>query len=97
VEAPGRGHVYHLYVVRTPERDRLAALLKERGIGTAIHYPVPGHLQPMFTTGKAPCRGGDLGRTEALCREILSLPLYPGLGLSAVAEVCAAVKEFFGQ
>ena len=45
-EAPGARHVYHLYVVRTPERDALARFLKERGIATGIHYPVPSHKQP---------------------------------------------------
>ncbi|MEW5771982.1 MAG: DegT/DnrJ/EryC1/StrS family aminotransferase [Thermodesulfobacteriota bacterium] len=94
-EPQGREHVHHLYVVRTPQRDALATHLKERGIGSAVHYPVPGHRQPLFTSGKAGFRAGNLANTERLCREILSLPFYPGMGQGAVEEVCAAVRSFF--
>lgn len=93
--AEGREHAFHLYVVRTPERDALAAHLKEQGIGTAVHYPLPGHQQPLFATGQARCRAGALPHTERLCAEILSLPFYPGMGRAAVDQVCAAVRAFF--
>lgn len=94
VAPEGRGHVHHLYVVRTPQRDALAAHLKALGIGTAIHYPVPGHRQPMFCSGAAPSRRVDLPVSERLASEVLSLPFYPGMGLAAVEEVCAAVRRF---
>jgi dTDP-4-amino-4,6-dideoxygalactose transaminase len=91
----GREHVFHLYVARTPRRDALIAFLKERGIGTAVHYPVPGHRQPLFASGQAPYRAGELPHTERLCAEVLSLPFYPGMCRSAVDEVCSAARAFF--
>jgi len=94
-QRPGTEHVFHLYAVRCEARDELAAHLKARGIGTAVHYPRPGHAQPMFTNGKAPMRRGDLALTEKLADEILSLPLFPGLGEKEAHEVIAGVREFF--
>jgi dTDP-4-amino-4,6-dideoxygalactose transaminase len=83
----GRGHVYHLYVVRllaealqsTPMGDRttLQAQLEHRGIQTGIHYPLPCHLQPAFKF--LGYRSGDFPQAERLSQEILSLPMYPGL------------------
>jgi dTDP-4-amino-4,6-dideoxygalactose transaminase len=88
-EQPWAHAVYHLYVVRHRERDRLMAELKERGIGTLIHYPIPLHLQPAFARGgDAP---GDLPNVELLAKEILSLPLYPELDDEQVREVARAV------
>jgi dTDP-4-amino-4,6-dideoxygalactose transaminase len=69
--------VYHLYVVRVPQRDELRAYLQERGVGTGIHYPVPCHLQPAFAgLGYRP---GDFPVTERIVGEVLSLPMYPGV------------------
>lgn len=88
---PGAEPVYHLYVVRHGERDRLMDELKTRGIGTLIHYPVPVHLQPGYRDlGPAP---GALPVTERIAGEILSLPLYVGLGAEAQDEVAKAVRE----
>ncbi len=70
-------HVYHLYVVRVPERDRVRALLAEAGIGTGIHYPVPVHQQPAYRGGAVVA--GPLPETERAAQEILSLPMFPGL------------------
>ena len=87
--------VAHLYVVRHPKRDALAAALKRRGVGTLIHFPVPLHLQPAFAAlgGKR----GDLPVVERASSEILSLRLYPELTDAAaervVAEVRAAARE----
>ncbi len=92
VEAPGAYHVYHLYVVRTPERDALARFLKERGIATGIHYPVPGHKQPVVERLSPPA----LPRTEQVASEILTLPLSAGHSAREVDEVVAAVRAFFG-
>jgi dTDP-4-amino-4,6-dideoxygalactose transaminase len=69
-------HVYHLYVVRSQQRDELRASLKADGIGTSIHYPTPVHLQPAYQ-GRLVLVGGWLPETERACREILSLPMYP--------------------
>jgi dTDP-4-amino-4,6-dideoxygalactose transaminase len=92
VESPGAHHVYHLYVVRGPERDALAKFLKERGIATGIHYPVPSHQQPAVEHWSPP----PLERTERLVREILTLPLSAGHTDAEVDEVIAAVRAFFG-
>ncbi|HEY7436931.1 MAG TPA: DegT/DnrJ/EryC1/StrS family aminotransferase [Methylomirabilota bacterium] len=91
VEAPGARHVYHLYVVRTPERDALAKFLKERGIATGIHYPVPSHRQPAVESFDPP----TLPRTERIVNEILTLPISAGHTEAEIDLVVAAVKEFF--
>ncbi len=76
-EAPWAHHVYHLYVVRVPDRDAVQRALAEAGIGTLIHYPLPAHLQPAYAY--LGLGVGALPTTERLAREILSLPLYPGI------------------
>jgi dTDP-4-amino-4,6-dideoxygalactose transaminase len=91
-ERPGARHVYHLYVVRTPRRDGLARFLKDRGIATGIHYPVPGHRQPAVEHLSPPA----LGRTERIVTEILTLPISAGHTDAEVDEVIAAVRSFFG-
>ena len=91
-ERPGAHHVYHLFVVRTPERDALAKFLKERGIATGIHYPVPSHMQPaveQFHPPALPC-------TERIVDEILTLPISADHTAAEVDEVVTAVREFFG-
>ena len=88
-------HVYHLYVVRAPERDALKRHLDEKGIATAIHYPTPIHLQPAYAhAGSGP---GSLPNTEAAVSEILSLPMHPGLTDAEVIQVCEAVRNFSPQ
>jgi dTDP-4-amino-4,6-dideoxygalactose transaminase len=91
VEAPGARHVYHLYVVRTRERDALGRYLKERGIATGVHYPVASHKQPAVEAFDPPV----LPVTERLVDEILTLPISAGHTEAEVDEVIAAVKEFF--
>jgi dTDP-4-amino-4,6-dideoxygalactose transaminase len=90
--APGdpRSHVYHLYVVRSTQRDELQRLLAARGIGTAIHYPTPIHRQPAYADADP---DACLRRTETAVAEILSLPMHPRLTPADVAEVCCAVRE----
>src|SRR5438876_1014287 len=73
-ERPGARHVYHLYVVRTPRRAELAAFLKERGVQTGVHYPVPTHRQPAVERF-AP---SPLPATERLVDELLTLPISAG-------------------
>jgi len=91
---PGAEHVYHLYVIRAPKRDDLRAFLHARDIGTLIHYPVPVHLQPAYR-GRLRSAGA-LAATEQAVSEILSLPMYPELGSSAVGTIVAAIEEFYG-
>jgi dTDP-4-amino-4,6-dideoxygalactose transaminase len=89
---PDEGHVYHLYVVRSPARDALREHLSSAGVGTAVHYPTPVHMQAAYAAGAR--SAGGLGATERLAREIVSLPAFPGLGEERVAEVAAAVQGF---
>jgi dTDP-4-amino-4,6-dideoxygalactose transaminase len=91
-EMPWAKHVYHLYVVRTPERDQLKEWLESKGIGTGMHYPVPVHLQEAWRQ-----YGGDkylLPVTEKITGEILSLPMYPELTNEEVSYICNCVLEF---
>jgi dTDP-4-amino-4,6-dideoxygalactose transaminase len=90
-EQAGARHVYHLYVVRTDRRDALAKFLKDRGVATGIHYPVPCHRQPAVESLAAPA----LPETERLVREILTLPMSAGHTDAEIDEVVAAVREFF--
>ncbi|MCX6357593.1 MAG: DegT/DnrJ/EryC1/StrS family aminotransferase [Candidatus Aureabacteria bacterium] len=93
-EAPFAAHVYHLYVIRTGERDRLAAHLRGRDIATGIHYPVPLHLQKAYA--ELGHRKGDFPVAERLAGEILSLPMYPELGEERVRRVCSEIRSFYG-
>ena len=95
VEAYGSEHVYHLFVVRVPDRDAVRAKLADRGIGTGIHYPVPIHLQPAYSTAHEAISGAvqTLPHTEAAAREILSLPMYPLLTRWQVNAVTAALRD----
>lgn len=84
---------FHLYVIRTSSRDRLASYLKSLEIGTGVHYPVPVHLTRAFRY--LGYKKGDFPVSEKLCREILSLPLYPELTDAEAETVVTAVKKFF--
>jgi dTDP-4-amino-4,6-dideoxygalactose transaminase len=88
-------YIGHLYVVRAPDRDRLQARLRERGVGTAVHYPLPAHLQPVYAD-LALAAPGSLPVTERLAGEVLSLPIYPELTDAEVDAVAAAVREALG-
>lgn len=90
------GHVYHLYVIRVDdtcltERQQLQEKLTAAGIQTGIHYPIPCHLQPAFTS--LGYQQGDFPQAEKLSKQILSLPMYPGLSSSQVKEVLAAIAD----
>jgi dTDP-4-amino-4,6-dideoxygalactose transaminase len=83
-------HVFHLYVLRTPERSALQQRFREAGIGTAIHYPVPVHLQPAYlgriALGPSGCR-----HTERAADEVFSLPMFPEMTDGQVERVCQAL------
>lgn len=92
-EAPWARHIYHLFVIRSRQRDALQAHLKECGIGTLLHYPVPIHMQRAYADlgyGK-----GAFPESEKACDEVLSLPMYAELPIEAVEQVAAAMTEFF--
>jgi len=82
---------WHLFVIRHPERDRLQRALAEQGIGTLIHYPVPPHRQPAYAELGMP--EGSLPLTEQIHREVLSLPLWPGMSEAQVDAVVQAVRR----
>jgi len=89
---PYADHVFHLYVVRSTQRDALREHLKQAGIGTGIHYPLPAHLQPAYASLGG--RPGDLPVTEQAAREVLSLPLYPELTVGQIEAVSAYILGF---
>jgi dTDP-4-amino-4,6-dideoxygalactose transaminase len=91
-EAPWAESVYHLYVVRHPARDRLKARLEAAGVGSALHYPVPLHLQKCYA--ELGYREGSFPVAERTARECLSLPVYPELTDEQVAYVAAKIREF---
>jgi dTDP-3-amino-3,4,6-trideoxy-alpha-D-glucose transaminase len=94
VERPYASHTWLHYVVRLKERDALRASLERRGITASVHYPVPVHRHAGFA-GRLPYREGQFPRSEAACREILSLPCHPAVADAEVEYVTAAVAEFF--
>jgi len=99
VKPPPRGdagaHVYHQYVVRAERRDELRAFLAARSIGAAVYYPRPLHLQPCFRD--LGYREGDLPVAEQAAREVLALPIHPGLAPEQVDAVVAALAAFYGR
>jgi dTDP-4-amino-4,6-dideoxygalactose transaminase len=90
--APDREHVYHLYVVRSRQRDALQRHLATQGIGTLIHYPTPVHLQPAYA--ELGLARGSLPFSEQLADEVLSLPLYPEMSEAQQDAVVAAISSF---
>ena len=87
--------VYHLYVVRVADREGLMAHLKDAGIGTGIHYPIPLHLQKAYES--LGYKTGDFPVTERIAREIVSLPMFPQLKAEQQASVAAKVLRFVEQ
>ena len=86
-------HIWHQYTIRAQRRDALMAHLKARGIGCAIYYPLPLHLQPCFA--HLGIKRGALPITERATDEVLSLPVYPELTTAQQDEVVAAIREFY--
>ena len=84
---------WHLYTVRHPRRDELKKSLDENGIGNAVHYPIPLHLQKAYAhLGHQP---GDFPVAEKAAREVLSLPMFPELTDAQIRRVAEVVKQFF--
>jgi dTDP-4-amino-4,6-dideoxygalactose transaminase len=91
VEAADRRHVYHIYAVRTKERDDLQRLLQSKGVSTGLHYPIPVHLQKAHED--LGHKRGDFPESEAAAAEVLSLPMFPEMTVGQVEEVVAAVRQ----
>ncbi|HSO49652.1 MAG TPA: DegT/DnrJ/EryC1/StrS family aminotransferase [Acidimicrobiia bacterium] len=90
----GNEHVWHLYVVRVPNRDEVLAKLQSVGIGAGIHYPTPIHLQGAF--GDLGYRSGDFPVSEKASGEILSLPIYPGISPEQQERVVEQLRKALG-
>ena len=88
---PAGEHVYHVYAIRVPDRDRVRKELADAGVSTSIHYPIPVHLQPAYE-GLGYHRG-DFPETEQFAAETLSLPIYPELSTSQVDRVCDVLSH----
>jgi dTDP-4-amino-4,6-dideoxygalactose transaminase len=88
-------HVYHLFVIQTKRRNALQAFLKEKGIGTLIHYPTPIHIQKAYR--ELGYRKGDLSMTEKYAQEVLSLPFFPELTTEEMRRVTEEIKSFFRE
>jgi dTDP-4-amino-4,6-dideoxygalactose transaminase len=95
VEAPWARHVYHVYTLRSDDRDALQAALQEKGIQTAIHYAAPVHLQPAYAD--LGYSRGMLPESEKAAKEVLSLPIYPELSSPAIATAADAVKRIVSR
>jgi dTDP-4-amino-4,6-dideoxygalactose transaminase len=93
LEASWAYHVYHLYVVRTKERDELARFLSEKGVSTLIHYPTPIHLQKAYS--RLGYKKGAFPTAEEAAGEILSLPMYPSLKEDEVRYIGEQIREFY--
>ena len=93
VETDRNVHVYHQYTLRVERRDELRAHLERRRIGTGVYYPLPLHLQPCFSALGG--RRGQLPQAEQASREVLSLPIFPELGVARQEEVSQAIREFY--
>lgn len=85
-------HVYHVYTVRTPDRDALQQALSAKGIHTGIHYPIPVHQQPAYAD--LGYQAGDFPGSEQAAKEVLSLPMYAGQTAEQLEAVASAVNQF---
>lgn len=88
-EANGRRHVYHVYALRSRERDQLRETLLNEGIQTGLHYPIPVHMQPAYAD--LSYRQGDFPHAEQAAREVLSLPIYPEMDSTDIDKVASAI------
>lgn len=88
----GYEHVYHQYTIRVEERDALEHVLAEQKIASAVYYPVPLHLQPLYAS--LGYQAGDFPHAEHAAKEVLSLPIYPELRPDQLARVAEAVTQF---
>jgi len=89
----GAHHIYHQYVVRVRDRDKLRAFLSERGVGSEIYYPIPLHLQKCFSY--LGCAPGDLPEAEQAARDVLALPIFAELEEDEQRQVVESIAEFY--
>jgi dTDP-4-amino-4,6-dideoxygalactose transaminase len=89
-DSPGARQVYHLFVIEVDERDRVLAALRARGIGAAVHYPTPIHLQPAWSD--AGYAAGEFPAAEAIAGRALSIPVFPGITEEQILRVTEALR-----
>jgi len=89
-EADYAKHVYHLYVIRVKQRDKLMNFLRENGVSAGIHYPIPLHMQPAYKN----MNFGSYPNVEEHAKEILSLPMFPELSSEQIEYIAKKIKEF---
>lgn len=90
---PNYNHIFHLYVIRIKERDKLSRYLTSYGIPTQMHYPIPIHLQPAYK--ELGYKKGDFPIAEKLSHEVLSLPMYPELTSTEIRYICQKITAFY--
>ncbi|MGB9831766.1 MAG: DegT/DnrJ/EryC1/StrS family aminotransferase, partial [Fervidicoccus fontis] len=97
VELPGYKHVYHQYVIRVPaeDRDKLIEHLNKLGIGTAIHYPYPLHIQPIYKAMGYPEKQNPV--SLEVSKEVLSIPVHPLLSKSDLEYIVKGILSYFNQ
>ena len=88
--------VYHLYTIRTAKREGLRAHLDAAGVQTGVHYEIPIHLQPIYRDIYG-YKDGMLPITERLCKEVVTLPMFPGMTDEQIGHVCDSISEFYGK
>lgn len=88
-----KARVWHLFVIKVDRRDELRKALRDQGIETAIHYPMPIYRQHAYRFLR--CKSSDLPVTTRLAERILSLPLYPEMAPADISKVCRAIKQFY--
>lgn len=91
--APEASHVYHLYVIQTAKRDLLQQYLKDNGIGTLIHYPIPVHRQVAYQA--LGYHKGSFPISESIAANCLSLPIWPGMSMSEIEYIAQTIKGYF--
>jgi dTDP-4-amino-4,6-dideoxygalactose transaminase len=92
-EKEGNYHIYHQYTIRANRRDELQSYLQTHGISTIVYYPLPLHLQPVFSD--LGYKEGDLPHTERAAKEVLSLPIFPELSESQQDYVVSKIVAFY--
>jgi dTDP-4-amino-4,6-dideoxygalactose transaminase len=93
LQLPPEEGVFHLFAVEIDDRDRVRASLREAGIGAAVHYPRPAHLNPAWSGLGA---GGDFPAAERLAERTLSLPMFPGIEAGEIDRVAGALRTALG-
>ncbi len=91
--SPQAKHVFHQYVIRAQRRDELRKFLADRKIGSEIYYPLPLHLQPVFSY--LGLKAGDMPVSEQAAREVLALPMFPELTEAEIRWVVESIADFY--